>query len=59
MIKQVPDAAPDADGEWIERTVPNRIIWGNHLASYDRLLPYISRGYHVVQYHIIGKRARR
>lgn len=51
MIKQVPDAEPNADGEWIAATVPNRCCWGGTGQTYPALARYCAPGHHVVQWH--------
>jgi hypothetical protein len=52
-IKLVPDAEPNADGEWktVEVTLPFP-SGNNWLAAASRLAPYEPQGYHIVAYEI-------
>lgn len=46
-IKVVPDATPNADGEWIETTLvmTSRVKW---LAMEMLVKPFVPKGHHVV-----------
>lgn len=52
-IKQVPDAAPDADGEWIVREVPKDMLLKFSPKRWDNLSTLCDPGHHAVQYEYV------
>lgn len=54
-IKLVPNAEPNADGEWktINVTLPFPSSNSSWIAAANHLAPYVPEGYHVVQHDMI------